>query len=376
MRAGGIGAERKGSDRMPGISKKRSKKAGLPPGTVVHTGERRTDTVRVHIVTYDPGHMEESVSEGMSAEVAERLAGLTREPGGGGVRWIRVEGVHDPDTVTGIGSIFGIHHLILEDIANTVQRPKIEEYDGRLFVVLRALSSGGGGGRVAEEQISLILMPGTLLTFQEGPLPAWDVVLEQLRKSKGRVRSMGADFLLYSLVDAVVDGYFAVLEKTEEALERIEIEAASSPGERTLKDIQSLRRDMLILRRSVWPLREAVVRLERGTPLIGDAVRLYLRDVYDHLVQAVEILEAHRDLLSGALEIYLTGVSNRMNAVMKVLTVIATVFIPLTFLASVYGMNFERLWGKDWEYGFPAMLAVMAAIAALMIFLFRRKRWM
>ena len=270
-----------------------------------------------------------------------------------------------------------MHPLVLEDILNTGQRPKLEDFDEYVFVVLKMFRYGDQVDGMGIEQISLILGPSFVISFQEEPGDVFDLVRGRIRESKGRIRKMGADYLAYALLDALVDSYFVVLERVGEKVEFLEEELVSDPRPETLQAIHNLKRDMLFLRKSVWPLREVVGALVRGEPsLFGESITVYLRDVYDHSIQVIDTIETFRDMVSGMLDIYLSSVSNRMNEVMKVLTIIATIFIPLTFITGLYGMNFKHMPELAWRWGYPMVWAVMLTVVVLMLFYFRRKKWL
>jgi magnesium transporter len=355
---------------MPKLFKKRSKKAGLPPGTPVHIGERKTERTTIEVIDYDAAHFEQK-----QVETAEDCIPYRDKPT---VTWIDVEGIHQVEVLERLGECFGLHPLTVEDILNTDQRPKMEEFDSYIYVVLKMLSYDDERDEVVTEQTSLVLGANFVLCFQEGEKgDVFEPTRERLATGKGRIRQMGADYLAYSLVDAVVDNYFVILEKLGDEVEILEDELVSDPRPETLQAIHDLKREMIFLRKSVWPLREVIGRLERGeTPLIKDSTRIYLRDVYDHTIQVIDSVETLRDMLSGMLDIYLSSVSNRMNEVMKVLTIIATIFIPLTLLAGVYGMNFSYMPELEWRWGYPVLWLVMLSVAAVMLLYFRRKRWL
>lgn len=355
---------------MPRLVKKRSAKAGLPPGTPVHIGAKRVGKTAITLLDYDEQHFQE-----VEVKAVEDCAAFKDKPT---VTWINVEGINEVDTLEKLGEGFGLHPLVLEDIANTDQRPKMEDYDNYLYIVLKMLYYGEKTNQVATEQISLILGPNFVLSFQEGiEGDAFDPIRERLRESKGHIRRMGADYLAYSLIDAVIDSYFIVLEKLGERIELIEDALVANPTPPTLRAIHELKREMIFLRRSVWPLREVIGALERGeSALIREDTGIYLRDVYDHTIQVIDTIETFRDMLSGMLDIYLSSVSNRLNAVMKVLTIIATVFMPLTFIVGIYGMNFRFMPELEWPWGYPAVLVVMVVIAVAMLAYFRRQKWM
>ena len=294
------------------------------------------------------------------------------------VTWINVEGVHDVKILEKLGECFGLHPLIQEDIINTDQRPKIEDYDNYLYIVLKMLYLNKGNNGVVTEQISLILGKNFVVSFQEGiEGDVFDLVRERIRTDKGRIRKMGADYLAYALLDSIVDNYFVVLEAIGERIELLEERLIASPTPETLQIIQNLKREMIFLRKAVWPLREVAGSLERGeSSLINENTRISLRDVYDHTIHVIDTIETFRDMLSGILDIYLSSVSNRLNAVMKVLTIIATIFMPLTFIVGVYGMNFKYLPELEWKWGYPLIWLVMIGIGVTMLTYFKRKKWL
>jgi magnesium transporter len=354
---------------MDKLIKRSSKKAGLPPGTLVHIGEKKTEKTRIALVEYDGQDFQEK--ELKSLEACYLFA---KEPV---VTWVNVVGIQEVEVLEKLGNCFTVHPLALEDILNTEQRPKIEDYGEDLFIVVKLISYNEKKDEVEAEQISLILRPHALLSFQEKEGDDFAAVKERLRAGKGRLRKMGADYLAYTLLDIVVDQYFVVLERLGERIEVLEGKLLADPAAATLHKVQKLKKEMLLLRKWVWPLREVISSLERGEfPGIQESTRVYLRDVYDHAIQVMDSIEIYRDMLSGMLDIYLSSLNNRMNAVMKVLTIIATIFMPLTFLAGVYGMNFKHMPELDWPWGYPLILTVMTFIAILMLVLFRRKKWL
>ena len=294
------------------------------------------------------------------------------------VTWINIDGIHRVDIIESIGKHFGVHSLVLEDILNTGQRPKMDNYGDYLFIVLKMIYCNGKESEIVAEQISLILGSNFVISFQEETeKDVFNPVRERIRSGCGRIRKMGPDYLAYALMDAIVDNYFAVLESLGEQIELLQEELIADPRPETLQAINHLKREMIFLRKSVWPLREVVSGLERGeSPLIKSETGIFLRDLYDHTIQTMDTLETCRDMLSGMLDIYLSSISNRMNAVMKVLTIIATIFIPLTFIVGIYGMNFKYMPELEWRWSYPLVLLVMAAIAVSMLIYFRRKKWL
>lgn len=299
--------------------------------------------------------------------------------GGKGVTWINVIGLKDAVLLESLGSCFGLHPLVMDDIMHTRQRPKLEGYDDYVYLVARMLSMGAAK-EIKSEQISIIISRNYVISFQENEGDVFGRVREAIRKSKGRIRGMGSDFLAYSLLDAIVDNYFSVMEALGESVEQVESGLTESPGNAMLLRMRRLRKELLIVRRAVWPMREVLLDLDRESmggrkPLITHDTGLYLRDVYDHTVQLVDTIETYRDMMSGMMDIYLSSMSNRMNEVMKVLTIIGTIFIPLTFVTGIYGMNFDYMPELSHPLGYFGTLALMAAVAVGMLVFFRRKKW-
>jgi magnesium transporter len=347
---------------------RRSMKTGLPPGSLVHVGTAKGVGTRLCILDYDA----ENLRERDGAALPECLP-LRSAPT---VTWINVDGLASIDVVEGLGQGFGVHPLVLEDILNPEQRPKLEDFGDYLFVVLKMLSYDALRESVHAEQVGLVLGKGYLLTFQEQGGDVFDPVRERLRKGNGRLRKLGADYLLYALVDAVIDNYFVILERFDERIEVLEEALTADARTALVHEIHALKRQMISLRKAVWPLREVVGGLERGeTVLVERETRVFLRDVYDHTIQVIDTVETFRDILSGMLDVYMSTVGNRMNAIMKVLTIVGTIFIPLTFIASIYGMNLEHMPLLHARWAFPGLLAVMAGIALGMLAIFKRRGW-
>jgi len=354
---------------MPKLIKGRSKKAGMPPGSLVHIGEKKSERIRVTVCEYDSQHFQER-----ELETLEECFRFPEEPM---VTWVHVEGIHQVEALEKVGNCFQLHPLVLEDILNTDQRPKMEDYGKDLFIVLKMLAYDEKKDQIVVEQVSLVLRSHAVISFQEKGGNAFATVAERVRNGKGRFREMGADYLAYALLDFIVDHYFIILERLGERIELLEGKLVTDPTTPTLQKIQNLKREMIFLRRWVWPLREVLSNLERGeSAWVREATRVYLRDVYDHTIQVIDTIEIFREMLSGMMDIYLSSLNNRMNAVMKVLTIIATIFMPLTFFAGVYGMNFKHMPELEWRWGYPLAWLVMVLIAVLMLFIFRRKKWL
>jgi magnesium transporter len=348
---------------------KQSHKAGTAPGTLVHIGEQRIEEVRLTLVSYDSETLEEH-----RANTAEEALALCD---GHRLTWFNVDGIHDIELIGQLGRHFDIHPLTQEDILNTAQRPKFEEFEPYAYIVLKMLHYDPTVGRVWTEQVSLILTERVLISFQESPGDVFDPVRTRLQKARGRIRSTGCDYLAYALIDAIVDQYFSILEQTGTQIEAIEDQTLSTPTTAVLQRVHALKRELLYLRKQIWPLREVVGAMAKEeSTLIQDDTRIFLRDVHDHAVQIMETIESQRDLLAGLLDLYMTGISNRMNEIMKVLTIIATIFIPITFIAGVYGMNFKHMPELEWRWGYGLVWCVMIAVVIALVIFFKRKKWL
>jgi len=348
---------------------------GLPPGSLVHIGEQKTEKVKITVIDYHASTFGEKV-----VKTVEECFAFKRKPT---VTWINVDGLHEIDVIEKLGTCFDVHPLVLEDILNTDQRPKMEDLESYIFLVLKMLYSDEKHREIHSEQVSLILGKNFVISFQESMGDVFDAVRERLRSGKGRIRKMGPDYLTYALLDAIVDNYFVILEKIGDKVESMEEDLVSNPVPETLQQIYNLKREMIYLRKSVWPLREVINGLLRQeSKLIRKDTHVYLRDLYDHTIQVIDTIETFRDMISGMLDIYMSSVSNKMNEVMKVLTIFAAIFIPLTFVAGVYGMNFDpsaspfNMPELGWPLGYPLALVVMIAVAITMLVYFKRKKWL
>lgn len=357
------------------LLKTKALKAGLSPGTLVYVGDDKDEQVQISLIDYDKDNYNSKVLEGL-----EECRQLKDSPT---VTWINVDGVHDVSQIEKLCRQFDIHPLIVEDIVNSTQRPKVDVFDDYLYLVLRMHRFGEKGGEILSEQVSLVLGRNFLLTFQEKQGDTFDSVRNRIKNNKGKVRKMGADYLAYALIDSVIDSFFSVLERTGEEIEELEDELVSEPTPETLQKIHVLKREMILLRKSVWPLREVISALQREeTEFITDAISVFIKDLYDHTIQIIDTVETFRDLIGGMLDIYLSSISNKMNEVMKVLTIFAALFIPLTFIAGIYGMNFNpavspfNMPELNWFYGYPFALVLMAVTVSGLLVYFRRKRWL
>jgi magnesium transporter len=347
---------------------KRSRKTGLPPGSLVHVGLEREEKTRITVLDYDEANVEER-----EIQSVDELASYC---GKQSVTWIDVVGIHEPKVIEQIGCQFQIHPLLMEDIMNTTQRPKIDDLGKYISVFLKVIMFDEKAMELRVEQLTLVFNDDVVLSFQESDSGIFKPLRDRIRNSLGRTRRMGTDYLAYTLMDAVVDRYFVVMEKMGEKIDGLENEVVANPKRETLRGVQQLRDEILLVRRSIWPLREVISLLERAeSPLIDKTSAIYFRDIYEHTIQVMDTVDTYRDILSGMFDIYLSSISNRLNEVMKVLTIIATIFMPLTFLAGVYGMNFEHMPELKWQYGYAMLWGVMILIAMAMLVYFRKRKW-
>ncbi len=350
-------------------ARRRSKKVGLPPGTTVHVGRERAEKVRLTLFRYGP--------EGCQEREPRGIAECLQQARGPEIAWLNVDGVHDVSVIEEVGRSFGIHPLTLEDIANTDQRPKLESYDRYVYIVFRMLKMAEGGLDLEGEQVSLLLVDNLLISFQEREGDVFNQIRSRLREGRGQIRRRGVDYLAYCLMDATVDHYFAITEALEDRIEPLEERILREQTNEDMRLMQALKRDLIFLRRTLWPTRELLAQLERSElPAIRTETRPFLRDVYDHTIQVIELLDAYQAIVSGLVDTYLSAASNRMNNVMRVLTIIATIFIPLTFVVGVYGMNFHTMPELAWKWGYPTVWAVMLILAGVMLYIFKKKKWL
>jgi len=351
--------------------RRRSRAAGRAPGSPLYVGPKREGPVSIEMITYDAAGAE--VSTPRSLEECACFGEGTK------ITWVNIDGLHDMAVNNQAGEVFKLHPLVLEDIVDTGQRPKMEElHDGGLFVVVKMLTYNEKERHVEQEQVSFILGKRYLLTFQEHPgNDVFGEVRKRLTSQKGKIGSLGPDYLLYALLDAVVDHYFVVLERMGEDIEEIEEMLLARPKAGQLEALHGLRREALFLRRYIFPMREVIARLEKGgLELITENTSYYLRDLYDHTIQVMDTVETFRDMLNGMAELYLSNISLKMDEIMKVLAMFTSLFTPLTFLAGIYGMNFKNIPELDFKYGYFGLLGVMGVIALGMMLFFRRKGWL
>lgn len=354
---------------MPKFIKRISKKAGLAPGTLIHIGEHKDEKVKITLINYDATQLKKK--ELKEIEEPFHLNDKTS------VTWINIDGIHQVEVIEKIGKHFDIHSLVLEDILNTGQHPKAEDFDDYIYIVLKMLYNDKEELKVQSEQISFILGKNFLITFQEIEGDVFSSVRDRIHKGKGRIRKMGCDYLTYALIDAIVDNYFIVLETFGDRLESLEEELLENPTPKTLQVINDIKREMIFFRKQVWPVREIISGiLKWDSQLINDSMDIYFKDVHDHTIQIIDTIESFRDVLSSMTDMYLSSISNKMNEVMKLLTIIATIFIPITFVAGIYGMNFKFMPELEWKWGYCAVWLIITAIVISMICYFKRKSWL
>ncbi|MBK6953085.1 MAG: magnesium/cobalt transporter CorA [Crocinitomicaceae bacterium] len=347
---------------------RKSSKAGAPPGTLVHIGTQRRDDVTITVFDYT------------STEVSEReceVADLDQYCNNNSITWINVDGLHNTELLQKIGEKFNLDKLLLEDILNTNHRPKTEVFDKYLFVTLKMIDLNPSKDGIIHEQVSFVMGDGWLISFQEEGGDVFDSIRERIRKLQGEIPKRKVDFLLYRLLDTVVDNYFFVTEYFSDKNAAIERDIFKNPTPEALREIQALKRQIVNFKRVVLPLREVASGLEKdGGQLIEKSTLRYLRDLYEHIIQVNDSIDSQREVVASVQDLYLSGTSNKMNEVMKLLTIISTIFIPLTFIAGVYGMNFTNLPEKDWKYGYFIIWGVMIVIAIGMLIYFRRRKWL
>lgn len=345
-----------------------SKKAGLPPGTLVHIGKKRAEKVHISVIDYTEKEFRE-----VEYESIEHCFDYKDSPT---TSWINIDGIHNTELIQLLGNHFEHHPLLMEDIVNTLSRPKLEEFQEYLFVTLKMLGIHRDRKSIVTEQVSFILGKNYVISFQELRGDIFEPIRIRLREAKGNIRKRGADYLFYRLIDTVVDNYYTVIEHFSEQIEQLEDQIVKNPEKEVLSDIQALKKQLIQLKKHINPLREAVgIILKDEIKLIHKTTHQYLKDVYDHLVQIAENIEIHRELTKNLMDLHQSGVNQKTNQVMQVLTVIATIFIPLTFIVGIYGMNFDHMPELHWKYGYFATWAVMVVVVLLMLRYFKRKKW-
>ncbi|MGF1636954.1 MAG: magnesium/cobalt transporter CorA [Cyclobacteriaceae bacterium] len=351
------------------LLKKRAGKSGLPSGSLVYLGEAKSESININLIHYNSTTLEEKTL--VNLENCKEYLNADH------VSWFNIDGIHNKELLEQAGKVFGLHSLFLEDIMSTDQRPKFEDNEDCLFVVLNMLTYDDDLGNIHAEQVSFVLGDNFVVSFQEKQGDVFETVRERIRLGKGRIRGKGPDYLLYALIDIIVDNYFIILEKISDRIGNLDDELLENPNKSIVHKIHLLRREMILLRRSFWPLRDVFNWLERGeTKHIKKGTRIFFKDVYDHIIRIIETTEIFRDIVGGMMDLHMSTVSNRMNEVMKVLTIISTIFIPLTFIAGIYGMNFTHMPELEWRNGYFMILIIMSLIGLLMLFFFKRKKWL
>ncbi len=345
------------------------KTKGLPPGSLHSIQSETSKPVSMEFFKYNEKQFEENK--------AATLADFFSQTSDKMVSWLNINGIHDIELLQDIGDKLSIHPLVLEDITHTYQRPKLDDYGDYLYIVLKMITFDPDTRSIFTEQVSIVLMGSSVISFQEHEGDVFESIRDRIRTGKGRLRKMGSDYLAYALMDVIVDTYFEILENIGAHLQKIEEELMRNPTPKTLQDIHHVKREVLYLFNSLWPLRQLVSSFQQNeSKLIEKSTRIYLHDVYDHIMQVIDTIESLRDVVSGMMDIYLSTVNNRMNEVMKVLTVMASIFIPLTFIAGIYGMNFDQMPELHWKYSYFFVLSLMAIMAIVMLIFFRRKKWL
>lgn len=359
---------------MSKLIKNARKKIGQNPGSLIYTGDKTADGVKVTAASYNKTDYHETKIS--SDDDLNNLVSKDRQV------WLNIDGIHNTELIGRIGRRFNIHPLTQEDILNTSHRPKSEDLGNYIFIVLKMLGANKESKKIKIEQVSIVLTKHYVISFQEDRIDEFQGIRESMRQNKGYVRELGTDYLAYRILDTIVDNYFSVLENIGDRIEEIEEELLMTPTKDTLQKLYQLKGDLILLRRAAWPMRELIGGLEKiESPLMNKNILPYLRDVYDHIIQIIDTTENYREMIAGMMDIYLSSVSNRLNEIMKVLTIISTIFIPLNFLASIYGMNFNTLASPlnmpelNWYFGYPFVLTIMLIVGIVLIVFFKRKGW-
>jgi len=347
----------------------KAKEVGLPPGSLVHVGERKMETPVISLIEYGPEKFEEL----SDLNVEQVRSCRDSRP----VSWVNLSGIHDTQLLADLGEAFGLHALALEDILNTQHRPKIEIFDGLVLIIVKMLHFEEQTATIGSEQVSLVLGPNFVLSFQEREGDVFDGLRERLERSSGRIRQRGTDYLAYALLDSVVDSYFHLLENFGDCLAEVEEDLLRRPDQQVLGLVHHFKQQLTLLRKAVWPLRDVVGEFHKGElEQVNPDTQMFLRDLYDHTIQAMDTVELFRETVSGLQDLYLSVVSNRMNEIMKVLTIMASIFIPLTFIAGIYGMNFEYMPELRWRWGYFAVWGLMLVCGVAMLIYFKTRKWL
>ena len=348
--------------------KRSSHKSGLAPGSLIHIGDIHHPDTRLTLIDYSEDHYERR----SLSSIDEALSYRDRDS----ITWVTIEGLADASIVESIGEHFNIHPLVLEDILNTHQRPKLEEHDDYLYLVLKSLAPDNDQFNITYEQVSLIVLKNFVFAFKEKADSLFSLIAKRIENSHGRVRSLGSDYLMYSLLDTIVDQNFNILDQLDETLAALEDDIFSDPTPQMLEKIHQIKLEVIKMRRYITPVRDLSANLLRNeSDLIHPSTHIYLRDVHDHVMRIIESIETHRDILSSLLDIYLSSVSSKLNEVMKILTIFSAIFIPLTFIAGIYGMNFKHMPELDWKWGYTSVWIIFITLATSLYFFFKRKGW-
>ncbi len=348
---------------------KRRKKIGLPPGSVIYTGNRKVEKIVIHYFQYEEKYLKEKIFDNHGKIVFHQSPNEK-------VNWYDIRGIHDTALIEQIGSAFDIHPLILEDVSNIHQRPKFEEYEKGIFIIIRALVFDKEKLKITTEQVALYFRNGFVVTFQETESDLFEFVRKRIQNGKGRIRQRGTDYLVYSLLDVIVDNYFLVLEDIEVEIELLEEKVLENQDTSNKSEIHRLKKELLVMRKTIAPLREAIGHFAKtDSSFVEENTAVFIRDLYDHTIQVMDAVESFRDLLNGLQDLFISEVSFKMNQVIQVLTIVSTVFIPLTFLAGIYGMNFEHMPELHWKYGYFVLLGLMVTIFVGLMIYFKRKKW-
>lgn len=345
-----------------------SKKSGLPPGTLIHIGKKRANKVKISVIDYTETTFDEFECDKIEDAFTFKDSNT--------VSWINIDGIHETELIDIIGSHFGHHPLLLEDIVNTLNRPKLEEFDDYLFLTLKMLGISKDQKTILSEQVSFILGKNYVISFQEQPGDIFDSIRVRIKESKGNIRKRKNDYLFYRLIDTIVDHYFFIVEHLSEQIERLEDVVLKSQTPEVLQEIQSLKTELIQLRKSISPLREAIGTISKDEiKFIHKNTFHYFNDVYQNLLQVAESIDIYREMTKNLMDLYQSGINNKMNQVMQILTVIATIFIPLTFIVGIYGMNFEYMPELKWRYGYFIIWGIMVLVVLFMLRFFKRKNW-
>ena len=340
----------------------------MAPGTLLHLDPMRSEKIKISMICYN----KDNWTEQNFSNIDELLQHECIED----VNWVHISGIHIVDAVEKICTKFKIHPLVIEDIVNRDQRPKLEENKDYVYIVLKMINYFENRKEIEYEQLSIVVGNKYIISFQENDNTTFQQIRDRIKKVDGKIRTKGVDYLAYALIDYVVDHYYIALEYLGEKIELLEDELMLDPGPNVLKEIHTLKTEMLFVRKAIWPLREIINALARGdSVLFHHDTLIYLRDVYDHIIQVIDTIEMYRDMVTAMFDIYISSVSYKLNEVMKILTIIATIFIPLTFIVGLYGMNFKYMPELEWVWGYPAVLILMAIMTAFMIMYFKRKKW-